>query len=282
MAAELAALAAALREHADRCPCSETGVRGASTRSALVDPDRLTATIAHHDRAVASAGAHAEAVLELDRAQRDAAAVAAATDESFRAAGFPGPDEARSALLPTAEVARLRAAVAAHDEAALLARTTLAEPEIQKALDSPEVDVAALTAAREAAHAAHTAAVAADTLVRRTITGLDRVRGSITARCATITGRKHDQVIRELAETVAGTSASNELRMRLSAFVLAARLEKVADAGQRTALPTWARAVNQLRHTDGLAARGARSGLGLEVLDLWTGAGEGHDLFVRR
>jgi exonuclease SbcC len=27
----------------------------------------------------------------------------------------------------------------------------------------------------------------------------------------------------------------------------------------------------QLRHTDGLAARGARSGLGLEVLDLWTG-----------
>ena len=27
----------------------------------------------------------------------------------------------------------------------------------------------------------------------------------------------------------------------------------------------------QLRHTDHLAARGARSGLGLEVLDLWTG-----------
>jgi exonuclease SbcC len=153
----------------------------------------------------------------------------------------------------------------------VVARTTLAEPEIQKALASPDLDVATLAAARDAAHSAHTAAVAADTLVRRTITGLDRVRGSITARCTAIAEAEfHHRVIRELADTVAGTSSSNELRMRLSAFVLAARLEKVATlANERLAHMGEGR--YQLRPTDGLAARGARSGLGLEVLDLWTG-----------
>lgn len=264
-------VAEALTEHAERCPCAETGVRGTSPGTELRDAARLSTIRTQHERAVTAARAHAAAVLELDRAERDAAAVATATDDSFSAAGFGGPDEARAAQLPPEEVAQLRAAVATHDEAVVVARTTLADPDVQKALASAEIDLAGLAAAREAAHAAHTAAVAADTLVRRTISGLDRVRGSITARCARITeAEAHHQVIRELADTVAGTSASNELRMRLSAFVLAARLEKVAVlANERLAHMGEGR--YQLRHTDGLAARGARSGLGLEVLDLWTG-----------
>ena len=107
--------------------------------------------------------------------------------------------------------------------------------------------------------------------MRRKIGGLDRVRGSITARCGAITeAEAHHQVIRELADAVTGTSASNELRMRLSAFVLAARLEKVATLANER-LVGMGDGRYQLRHTDGLAARGARSGLGLEVLDLWTG-----------
>jgi exonuclease SbcC len=58
--------------------------------------------------------------------------------------------------------------------------------------------------------------------------------------------------------------------MRLSAFVLAARLEKVVTLANER-LKAMGDGRYQLRHTDGLAARGARSGLGLEVLDLWTG-----------
>lgn len=264
-----AAQVEALGQHADHCPCAETGVRGAAPD--LRDPDRMPATSAVHAKAVTVAAAHAAAVVELERAERDSATVATATDDSFRTAGFTGPAEARAGQLPAAEVTRLRAGVAAHDEAAVVARTTLAEPEVQKALESADVDVTALAAGREAAHAAHTAAVAADTLVRRTMSGLDRVRGSITARCGRITeAESHHQVIRELADAVAGTSTSNELRMRLSAFVLAARLEKVATLANER-LSRMGEGRYQLRHTDGLAARGARSGLGLEVLDLWTG-----------
>jgi exonuclease SbcC len=272
-----AARAEALDGHAEGCPCAETGVpdvegsTAGSGGSALRDPDRLAATSAHHDRAVRAAGAHATAVAELERAERDGASVTTATDDSFRTAGFSGPAEARAAQLAATEVTRLREAVAAHDEAVVVARTTLAEPEVTKALAAPEVDVAALAAAREAAHAAHTAAVSADTLVRRTLGGLDRVRGSITSRCGRIAeAEAHHHVIRELADAVAGTSASNELRMRLSAFVLAARLEKVATLANER-LVGMGDGRYQLRHTDGLAARGARSGLGLEVLDLWTG-----------
>jgi exonuclease SbcC len=58
--------------------------------------------------------------------------------------------------------------------------------------------------------------------------------------------------------------------MRLSAFVLAARLDKVAALANER-LSGMGEGRYQLRHSDHLAARGARSGLGLEVLDLWTG-----------
>ena len=271
LAAESAALRTAVTAHCDSCPCADPGPADQDLLAILTDPDRLDATTRHHEAAFVAATAHAASLRELSRANRDHAEVVAATGDSFRAAGFTDAAQARAGLLPTAEVARLRAAVAAHLEAALVARTTLDEPGVRAALEAPAPDVAALAAARDAAHAAYTAAVAADTLVRRTLAGLDRVRGSLTRRCAQITqAESRHQVLRELADTVAGTSPNNALRMRLSAFVLAARLEKVATLANER-LSGMGEGRYQLRHTDHLAARGARSGLGLEVLDLWTG-----------
>ena len=265
------ALTAAVIQHADTCPCADWGRAGESRGRTLRDPDQLDRTAALHSDAAAAATAHAASVRELDRATRDHAEVVAATDESFRTAGFPDPEQARSGLLSAAEVARLRSMVLAHDKAVLVAQTTLAEPGVREAMDAPVSDVATLATARDAAHAAYTAAVAADTLVRRTLDGLDRVRGSITRRCGQIVAAEaRHQVLRELADTVSGTSANNALRMRLSAYVLAARLEKVATLANER-LSGMGEGRYQLRHTDHLAARGARSGLGLEVLDLWTG-----------
>ena len=268
---EREALTAAVTQHADTCPCAEWGRAPESQGQTLRDPDQLGRTAAAHATATAAATAHAAGVRDLDRATRDHAEVVAATDESFSAAGFPDAEQARSGLLSTAEITRLRSAVVAHDQAVLVAQTTLAEPGVQEAMEAPACDVATLARARDAAHAAYTAAVAADTLVRRTLDGLDRVRGSITRRCGQILAAEaRHQVLRELADAVAGTSANNALRMRLSAFVLAARLEKVATLANER-LSGMGEGRYQLRHTDHLAARGARSGLGLEVLDLWTG-----------
>ena len=74
----------------------------------------------------------------------------------------------------------------------------------------------------------------------------------------------------ELADTTTGIGGQNTLRMRLTAFVLAARLEKVATlANERLRVMGDGR--YQLAHSDDLAAGGRRSGLGLVVRDQWTG-----------
>jgi exonuclease SbcC len=115
------------------------------------------------------------------------------------------------------------------------------------------------------------AATATDALVRATLSSVRRSRSTVVDLCERLGAESvRHAVLRDLADTITGQGAGNELRMRLSAFVLAARLEKVAElANERLAAMGDGR--YRLRHTDGLAARGARSGLGLEVLDLWTG-----------
>ena len=75
--------------------------------------------------------------------------------------------------------------------------------------------------------------------------------------------------VRRLADLCAGGGA-NALRMTLTSFVLAARLEQVADvASSRLLRMTQGR--YSLVHTDGAVKGGARSGLGLLARDSWTG-----------
>jgi exonuclease SbcC len=72
-----------------------------------------------------------------------------------------------------------------------------------------------------------------------------------------------------LADAAAGRG-DNTYRMSLNSYVLAARLEQVAlAASERLVAMSDGRYL--LQHTDAKAARGAKSGLGLEVVDQWTG-----------
>ncbi|MCE0446184.1 hypothetical protein LT493_19370 [Streptomyces tricolor] len=72
-----------------------------------------------------------------------------------------------------------------------------------------------------------------------------------------------------LAALTAGTSADNERRMRLESYVLAARLEQVAAAAT-VRLQRMSSGRYTLVHSDDRTGRG-RSGLGLHVVDAWTG-----------
>jgi exonuclease SbcC len=73
-----------------------------------------------------------------------------------------------------------------------------------------------------------------------------------------------------MAGLASGSSAGNTLKMSLETYVLAARLEQVAAAaGARLAVMSQGRYT--LAHSDARARGGARSGLGLSVLDAWTG-----------
>ena len=75
--------------------------------------------------------------------------------------------------------------------------------------------------------------------------------------------------VRGLAELCAGAGA-NALKMTLTAFVLAARLEEVAAAAS-VRLLRMTQGRFELVHTDGAARAGQRSGLGLLARDGWTG-----------
>ncbi|MFD6791573.1 SbcC/MukB-like Walker B domain-containing protein, partial [Streptomyces anthocyanicus] len=75
---------------------------------------------------------------------------------------------------------------------------------------------------------------------------------------------------RHLAELVTGTSPSARVRMQLEAYVLAARLEEVVTAAN-TRLNIMSEGRYTLSHSDHQAPRGARSGLGLQITDSWTG-----------
>lgn len=81
--------------------------------------------------------------------------------------------------------------------------------------------------------------------------------------------RARAELLTGLAETARGLG-HNEFKMPLSAYVLAARLEQVAEAASER-LQVMSDGRYLLAHTDALAGGNKKSGLGLEVVDGWTG-----------
>lgn len=80
--------------------------------------------------------------------------------------------------------------------------------------------------------------------------------------------RERAELVEGLAEAVRGLG-DNKLKMTLSSYVLAARLEQVAHAASAR-LATMSDARYTLRHSDAKSGN-RKSGLGLEVVDEWTG-----------
>jgi exonuclease SbcC len=73
-----------------------------------------------------------------------------------------------------------------------------------------------------------------------------------------------------MAKLVRGMGHDNQLQMRLSAYVLATRLDQVvAAANERLAQMRDQRYL--LQRTGRAERRGAQAGLGLEIVDQWTG-----------
>lgn len=99
---------------------------------------------------------------------------------------------------------------------------------------------------------------------------LDRLSTHATASARRLAPLReaYDRVAR-MAGLAAGTSADNERKMRLESYVLAARLEQVAAAAT-VRLRRMSSGRYTLVHSDDRAGRG-RSGLGLHVVDAWTG-----------
>ncbi|MYS95145.1 MULTISPECIES: AAA family ATPase [Streptomyces] len=204
-----------------------------------------------------------------DTAQRLKDADARLADAAFRA-GFDTPRDAAAALLDDTAHRELQRRLDAwqHEEAAV--RAVLAEADTAAAAQQEPADLtSAQLAADAAARRLREAASAHDAAVRR-CAELDRLSARATASVRRLAPlrEEYDRVAR-MAGLTAGTSADNERRMRLESYVLAARLEQVAAAAT-VRLRRMSSGRYTLVHSDDRTGRG-RSGLGLHVVDAWTG-----------
>ncbi|MEU0895141.1 SMC family ATPase [Streptomyces massasporeus] len=204
-----------------------------------------------------------------DTAQRLKDADARLADAAFRA-GFETPQAAAAALLDPAAHRELQRRLDAwqHEDAAV--RAVLAEAGTAAAARESRADLeSAQQTADEAARRLRDAASAHDAAGRR-CAELDQLSARATAAVRRLAPlrEEYDRVAR-MAGLAAGTSADNERRMRLESYVLAARLEQVAAAAT-VRLRRMSSGRYTLVHSDDRTGRG-RSGLGLHVVDAWTG-----------
>ncbi|MFF9030134.1 AAA family ATPase [Streptomyces iakyrus] len=204
-----------------------------------------------------------------DSAQRLKDADARLADAAFRA-GFETPQAAAAALLDPAAHRELQRRLDAwqHEEAAV--RAVLAEADTAAAALEPRADPDAAQRTADEADRRLRAAASAHDAARRRCAELDRLsaRAAASVRRLAPLREEYDRVAR-MAGLAAGTSADNERRMRLESYVLAARLEQVAAAAT-VRLRRMSSGRYTLVHSDDRTGRG-RSGLGLHVVDAWTG-----------
>lgn len=261
----LTALATQTQEHerAHRAAAAAEATTRAThaERSRALDADRARVAEARGD--APSVVARAEALrAEADAAEQEAAA---------REAGFDTAEAARAALRDDDARAELRTRIERFD-AGLAERRALAEnPDLQTAAATAAPDLATFGARARAAVGADEAANREHGLAQQRLAALTRLTTDLDqALTALAPVAERERLVRELAGLVDGSAAANRLRMRLSAYVLAARLEEVAAAAT-VRLERMSNGRYQLIHTDERARRERRAGLELRVVDGWTG-----------
>ncbi|TDC08209.1 SMC family ATPase, partial [Streptomyces sp. 8K308] len=284
------AIAAAEAAHArlldQRRDAERRGAARASRRAALAA--ELTALRAEIDRARADAPTVADRAAALNRRAEALALAAAAAraaqetadrrkqadgrlaDAAYQA-GFDSPRAAAEAALPEVERARLRRRVDAWLAERAAVAAALADPAATAAAAEPPAEPEAARAALATAAGRLRAAATAEAAARARRAELDALSATAAADATELAPlRVASRRITRLASLAAGTSPENEYRMRLETYVLAARLEQVAAVASAR-LHRMSAGRYTLVHTDARAAHRARSGLGLLVMDAWTG-----------
>ncbi|MHA7269772.1 AAA family ATPase [Arthrobacter sp. HLT1-20] len=241
-------------------------------------------SLALRQAALAQAQLPAEELLRAVRQRATAMqaqeAAAAALTDALAGSNFADVAHVEQALLSTAAAAALDQELQDYAKAVAVNADRLAAPEAvlaaqEAAAQVPVPAMAELAALGSAAKDAQTkaradalalglAASAADQLAatEQSFRTLEATVAPLRERAALLAG---------LADAVRG-SGDNRYKMTLTSYVLAARLEQVAQAASLR-LSTMSDARYTLRHSDAKSGGNRKSGLGLEVVDQWTGVG---------
>ncbi|MGW0780261.1 AAA family ATPase [Streptomyces sp. NPDC002913] len=283
------ALAAAGREHLGRLDDRQKAERRAAARTSqrealdreqsaleaeLAKARGACDSVAQHaallERRIGLLAAAAEALREEQRAaERLKEADGRLADAAFRA-GFDTPEAAAAKLLGDTAQRELQHRIDVWQTEAAAVADRLAEEDARAAADCPPATPDTAREAHELSVRLLRDSAAAHSAARERGAELDRLsrRAEDDVRALGPLRQEYDRVAR-LAGLTAGTSADNERKMRLEAYVLAARLEQVAAAATAR-LQRMSSGRYTLVHSDERSG-GRRAGLGLHVVDSWTG-----------
>lgn len=217
----------------------------------------------------------ADAVELRGRAAEELRTAVTEAGRSLTEVGFDDEAQVVAAALDERGRADLRSRARDFDDQWAAVEARLADPELAAAELAPAPDPTALESAAQTADRAADRAVAWQGMLS------DRARRLATLR-AELDGQlsgsepvlRRYAVAQGLSTLAAGTSPDNTDSVRLSAYVLAARLEQVVEAANHRLL-TMSDGRYELRYTVDKAAGDGRArsagGLGMRVVDAWTG-----------
>ena len=217
----------------------------------------------------AEAGA-AGAAAELARAVQTEATALADAALAASEAGFADAAACEAALIAPPDRTVLAASVQRRKDELGAARaqdgSLAAELEGRQRPDLDGARATQTAAARAATDAAE-AKARAEAALQALVTTQERL-GALAADAAAVDGEL--AVVGRVAELTRG---KNPLGMSLQRFVLAARLEEVAEAASRR-LHLMSAGRFRLRHDVAMERKGSAAGLGLVVEDAWTGVAD--------
>uniref|UniRef100_UPI003B3AD9CE SbcC/MukB-like Walker B domain-containing protein n=1 Tax=Nakamurella sp. TaxID=1869182 RepID=UPI003B3AD9CE len=255
-AAEIASLTARMEQRGARLHRMRAGHRTIQARR-----DYLLRRASALDAVAESSAALAEATAEVARR-------AAIADRILAESGFPAPAAAVAASAADTETLATRIRAAEVEAAAL--RTQEADPELAGLDEGERIDLTGLAATARADRER------AEQLAHRARALTDRV-GQVAAAAARLLvawrvaepARAAEAQVSALAETIQGRGA-NRLGMSLRTYVLAHRLAQVAAVASDRLVRMSAGRYSFV-HTTDRESRGRAGGLGLDIMDGWSG-----------
>ena len=204
-------------------------------------------------------------------ARTEVASAHAAADTAAVTTGFRDTDDAADAARDDSRQSELETVTIgfAAEEAAIQERLT--DPVLVTAAAAPAMDVHTALVDLEEVEATLRALDGERGAAQRAVQAIDRLHAQLVAQLAAV--RPLEQrctLVSSLSRLADGTASDNERRMSLASYVLAARLEQVAAAATERLL-RMSGGRYSLVHTDERDAHNKKSGLGLAVVDGWTG-----------
>jgi exonuclease SbcC len=284
---QLRETAAATQDAAARHRSTVERRNGAATEFARLDERRQAlrrrlddAAAGHGDvsarrRHVARRVDGAEALLvarrELRAATQHLAEVTDAARGAAAEAGFADLDDAVAAVLPPAGISRLEQDCQAYEQELAVVEANLVAQDLVEAAAAPPARPSVTAAALELAQGDDEAAANTLDRCRAAADALENLEADLRLHLdATEPLCRRHRLHADLTRCLDGTGGDNALRMSLSSYVLAARLEQVAAAASER-LQVMSGGRYSLEHCDEAERGRGRSGLSLQVVDGWTG-----------